>query len=192
MRTIILMLLISSFLVGCQQSPRKQYYVLSATPVTNQTAEITNTVGLGPIRVAEYLQHLQLVVNRDNNSLQLTENAYWGEPLQKGITRVLAINLMNNQSNRLVETFPWRSDAIPEFSLRLTVRDMQLIEGKAVINASWQLINNETRSVVTQQHFVRNKPTGSSPSQIAAAYSELLAELADDMNKALVSRLNKQ
>lgn len=185
MRTITLVVLISSLLVGCQQSPRKQYYVLSATPVTQQTEEITHTVGLGPIEIAEYLQHLQLVVNRDTNSLELTENAFWGEPLQKGIARVLAINLMNNQANRLVETFPWRSDAAPKFSLRLTVRDMQLINGDAVMNANWKLVNNQTRTVVSQQHFVRNKATGNSPSQIAAAYSELLAELAGEMNKAL-------
>lgn len=185
MRTITLVVLISSLLVGCQQSPRKQYYLLSATPVASQTEAITTTIGLGPIEVAEYLQRLQMVVNQDNNSLQLTENAYWGEPLQKGITRVLSINLMNNQSSRLVETFPWRSDVTPSISLRLTVRDMQLVKGAAVINASWTLINNETKSVLSQQHFVRSKATNNNPSQLAATYSELLAELAREMNKAL-------
>jgi len=187
MRIFTITLLVSSLLVGCQQSPRKQYYLLNATDNTNQTAAITRTIGLGPIEVADYLQHLQLVVNRDANSLQLTENAYWGEPLEKGITRVLAINLMNHQANRSIETFPWRSDTTPALSLRLTVHDLQLINNEAVINASWKLINNQTKSVLSQQHFVRKKSSGKSATQIATAYSELLAELATEMDKALVS-----
>lgn len=185
MRVFITLLLISSLLMGCQQSPRKQYYLLSATPAANHTTEITRTLGLGPIEVADYLRNTQVIINRNVNHLQITDNAYWGEPLQKGISRVLSVNLMNHQPNAIIETFPWRSDSTPELSLRLSIYDLQLINGEALINASWKLINNETKAVLTQQHFVRNKPSGDSPAQIAAIYSELLAELAGEMNKAL-------
>lgn len=185
MRVFITLLLVSSLLMGCQQSPRKQYYLLSATPTANHTAKITRTLGLGPIEVADYLRNSQIIINSNTNHLQVTDNAYWGEPLQKGIARVLAVNLMNHQSNAIIETFPWRSDSTPKFSLRLNIYDLQLINGEAFINASWKLINNESKAVLTQQHFVRNKPTGDSPAQIAAIYSELLAELAAEMNKAL-------
>jgi uncharacterized lipoprotein YmbA len=187
MRSFITLFLVGSLLIGCQQSPRKQYYLLSATPAANQTAEITRSLGLGPIAVADYLHNSQIIINRNANHLQITDNAYWGEPLQKGISRVLSVNLMNHQSNSIIETFPWRSDSTPKFSLRLNIYDLQLINGEALINASWKLINNETKAVLTQQHFVRNKPSGDSPAQIAAIYSELLAELAGEMNKALAA-----
>lgn len=187
MRVFIILFLISSLLVGCQQSPRKQYYLLNATPTTNQTAEITQTLGLGPIEVADYLRNPQIIINRNTNHLQITDNAYWGEPLQKGIARVLAVNLMNHQTNSLIETFPWRSDATPTLSLRLTIYDLQLINGEAAINASWKLIDNKTKAVLSQQHFVRNKSSGESAAEIAATYSELLAELAGEMNQALAA-----
>ena len=187
MRAFITLFLVASLLVGCQQSPRKQYYLLSATPATNKTAEITQTLGLGPVEVADYLRNSQVIVNRNANRLQITDNAYWGEPLQKGITRVLAVNLMHHQTNTLIETFPWRSDSTPTLSLRLTIYDLQLINGEAAINASWKLINNKTKAVVSQQHFVRNKPSGESAAEIAATYSELLADLAGEMNQALAA-----
>lgn len=187
MRIFITLFLVGSLLVGCQQSPRKQYYLLSAPPTANHTAEITRTLGLGPIDVADYLRNSQIIINRNANHLQITDNAYWGEPLQKGIARVLAVNLMNQQTNALIETFPWRSDSTPKLSLRLTIYDLQLINGEALINASWKLINNESKAVLTQQHFVRSKPSGESAAQIAVIYSELLAELAGEMNKALIA-----
>lgn len=187
MHALIVIFLLCTLTSGCQQSPRKNYYLLSATPTANQSDAISQTIGLGPIELADYLERSHIVRNRDANRLQLAEVDHWGEPLEKGITRVLAINLMNHNNSRLVEHFPWRSDATPTFSLRLSIYDLQLINGTAAINASWKLINNETKAVLSQHHFVRNKPSGDSAAQIAKTYSELLAELAKDMDQALAA-----
>lgn len=187
MLRLITLVIVGSLLVGCQQSPRKQYYLLSATPTASQTVAINQTLGLGPIEVADYLRNSQIIINRNANHLQITDNAYWGEPLQKGIARVLAVNLMNHQKNTLIENFPWRNDATPILGLRLTIYDLQFMNGEALINASWKLINNKTKKILSQQHFVRNKPSGESAAQIAATYSELLAELAGEMNSAIAT-----
>lgn len=185
--TLIVIFLLCTFATGCQQSPRKHYYLLSATPTANQIDAITHSVGLGPIELADYLERSHIVRNHDANRLQLADVDHWGEPLEKGIARVLAINLMNRDSSRLVEHFPWRSDATPALSLRLSIYDLQLINGAAAINASWKLIDNNTKAVLSQQHFVRSKPGGDSAAQIAKTYSDLLAELAEEMDKALTT-----
>lgn len=194
--TLIMIFLLCALATGCQQSPRKHYYLLSATPTANQSDanqpnSISHTIGLGPIEMADYLDRSHIVRNRDANRLQLAEVDHWGEPLGKGITRVLAINLMNHNNTRLVEHFPWRSDATPALSLRLSIYDLQLINGAAVINASWKLIDNNTKAVLSQQHFVRTKPSGESAAQIAKSYSELLADLASEMDKALLATQKK-
>ncbi|HEY0894422.1 MAG TPA: PqiC family protein [Cellvibrio sp.] len=194
--TLIMIFLLCALATGCQQSPRKHYYLLSATPTANQSDanqpnSISHTIGLGPIEMADYLDRSHIVRNRDANRLQLAEVDHWGEPLGKGVARVLAINLMNRDSTRLVEHFPWRSDATPTFSVRLSIYDLQLINGAAVINASWKLIDNDTKAVLSQQHFVRTKPSGESAAQIAKSYSELLADLASEMDKALLATQKK-
>jgi uncharacterized lipoprotein YmbA len=187
MRIFIVIILIGCTLIGCQHSPRKQYYLLSATTNTNQASAITKTVGLGPIEVAEYLQRSQLIINRDANSLQMSDNAYWGEPLQKGITRVLSINLMNHQPNRSIETFPWRNDSTPPVSIRLQIHDLQVIDGNAVINASWKLVDTASKKILTQHHYLQKKSCSENAREIAEAYSALLAELATEMDRALKS-----
>ncbi|WP_062065228.1 PqiC family protein [Cellvibrio sp. OA-2007] len=184
-RTFILTIITTSLLLGCQHSPRKQFYLLSATNSNTQATAITHSVGLGPIVVADYLQRSQLQVNNSENSLQLTENAYWGEPLQKGIIRVLAINLMNQDPSRAIEMFPWRQDSAPKFSIRLHIHELQVINGKAVINASWKLIDNSAKKTVSQHHYVNTHDCNGSPSDIAQAYSALLVTLADAINNAL-------
>lgn len=185
MRIFIIVVLIGSMLTGCLQSPRKQYYLLSAATNTDQAAAITQTVGLGPIEVAEYLQRSQVIVNRDANSLQMSDNAYWGEPLEKGIIRVLSINLMNHQPSRSIETFPWRNDSTPPISIRLQVHDLQIIDGNAVINASWKLIATASKKTLAQNHYIRKKACSENARDIADAYSVLLAELATEMDNAL-------
>jgi uncharacterized protein len=185
MRLLILTIITTSLLLGCQHSPRKQFYLLSATNSNTQAIAITRSVGLGPIVVADYLHRSQLQVNHSENSLQLTENAYWGEPLQKGITRVLAINLMNQDPSRAIEIFPWRQDSAPTFSIRVHIHELQVIDGKATINASWKLIDNNAKKTVSQHHYINNRACDGSPDNIAEAYSTLLATLADTINNAL-------
>jgi uncharacterized lipoprotein YmbA len=185
MRISIVIMLIGSMLTGCQQSPRKQYYLLSATTNTDQAGAITKTVGLGPIEVAEYLQRSQIIVNRDANSLQMSDNAYWGEPLPKGITRVLSINLMNHQPNRSIEIFPWRNDSTPSVSIRLQIHDLQIINGNAVINASWKLVDTASKKILTQNHYIQKRACNENAREIAEAYSALLAELAAELDRAL-------
>lgn len=172
-------------LMGCQQSPRKQFYLLSATESTYQSGKISQSVGLGPIEVADYLQRSQLIINRDPNSVQLATNAYWGEPVKEGIIRVLSLNLMNHQPARLVEAFPWRSDNKPAISIRLQVHELQVMNGNAVMNASWKLVDHLSEKNLAQYHYQGKVASGNDPAEIANAYSMLLKELADEMNNAL-------
>lgn len=187
MRTLIAILLIGFTVTGCQHSPRKQFYLLNATESTYASGKVTQLVGLGPIEVADYLQRSQLIVNRNLNSLQMAENAYWGEPVEEGIARVLSVNLMNHQPTRLVEVFPWRSDNKPDVSIRLRVHDLQVLNGHAVMNASWALVNNVSKQNLAQYHYQGKTASTSNPSDIANAYSLLLKELADEMNNALAT-----
>ena len=187
MRTFIAILVIGTLIMGCQQSPRKQFYLLSATESAYASGKITQVIGLGPIEIADYLQRPQLIVKHDQNSLQMAENAYWGEPLKEGIARVLAVNLMNHQPSRLVEIFPWRSDNRPVVSIRLRIHELHTMDGNAVMNASWALVNNSNKQTLAQFHYQGKATSSSNPREVANAYSSLLKELAAEMNSALTS-----
>lgn len=191
-RTLIVILVLG-LTSGCQQSPRKHFYLLSApdAPMAQQDSTINQVVGLGPIELADYLERSHIVRNREANRLQLAELDHWGEPLDKGIARVLAINLMHKNPQRLVEHFPWRSDAQPRYRLRLTIYDLQAKAGEASMTASWKLMDGTNKTLISQQRFVRSKTCGDSASDIAQTYSDLLVELAGEMDKAIASAETK-
>lgn len=182
-----ILLFVVCWLGGCQQSPQKHYYVLSpiASTPTDTDQPISSLVGIGPIEVADYLQRPNMVRMRNNNTLNLTTNDYWAEPLDKGIARILALNLTHYKPSRMVQEFPWRSDSIPPYSLRVHIHELLLTDHSATLNASWELINVSQKVSLNRQHFVRSVNTGTRASEMAKAYSQLLAQLAEEMNRAL-------
>jgi len=186
MRITLIMICLCSLLAACQQSPRKNYYVLSGPAEKIETnAEITQTIGIGPIELPEYLQRQQMVRHNDKNSLNVADNHYWAEPLDKGIARVIALHLSKDDKTRVLLPFPWRNDNKPTQSLRLYIHDLKLIDSKATLNATWELFDVEHKHLLHQQHFVRSITTKDNPLGMANAYSELIAQLAAEMNTLL-------
>lgn len=176
---------------ACQHSPQKRYYVLSpiesGSPATKSNETIDTIIGIGPIELADYLKRPNMVRMRDNNTLNLTTNDYWAEPLDKGIERILALNLTRYNPSRMIQSFPWRRDSTPVYSFRLQIHDLVLQEDEAIIDATWELIDNTRKESIVRQHFMRQIDAGSSAKAMAEAYSQLLGQLAEAMNNALVT-----
>ena len=174
------------WLAGCQQSPHKDYYLLSAPQVDAPAPQgIQQLIGIGPIEIADYLKRNQMVFSKNNQALQQLPNAFWAEPLDKGIARVLALNLTRQDPARMLIHFPWRSDSRPPLSLRVQVHSLNLDDQGASIHATWELFDNHSHTSASRQHFIRRLECPRNPSAMAKAYGELLAQLAGEMDKAL-------
>lgn len=186
-----IILAILCLIAACQHSPQKRYYVLSpiesGNPVTKSDETIDTIIGIGPIEMADYLKRSNMVRMRSNNTLDLTTNDYWAEPLDKGVERILALNLTRYNPSRMIQIFPWRRDSTPVYSFRLQIHNLVLKEDKALIEATWELIDNTKKQSISRQHFTRQIDAGSSAKAMAEAYSQLLGKLAEAMNNALVS-----
>lgn len=187
MRNLFGLFLLVALLGGCSSSPQKNYYLLSSVaPLPTEGSQaITRVIGVGPVEVAEYLNRLQIVWQSGQGELVMSGNHYWAESLEKGITRTLTLNLTAADSSRSLVAFPWRADARPRYSLRLNVQSLDKVGSQAVIDAVWQLMDNDTGSVLNRQRFIRSAPAGQGVSGLTQAYSALLGELARDMEKAL-------
>lgn len=184
----LMLLVIVCVLAACQHSPQKRYFVLSPTVAKTSADAQTNVnmlIGIGPIELADYLKRSNMVRMRTNNTLNLTANDYWAEPLEKGIARVLSLNLTQLEPSRMVQPFPWRRDSIPLHSLRLQIHELILTNGKAMMNATWELVDSEKKQSIVRQHFTRQLNAGSSAKAMAEAYSQLLGQLAETMDVAL-------
>jgi uncharacterized protein len=191
MRRILFIISFCSLMLGCQHSPQKNYYYLSAAQTTaknttpSANSNLTQVIGIGPIEIADYLNRLQIIENQTDNILKMADNAYWAEPLDKAIPRVLALNLTQLNSTRNVVDFPWRTDSKPRYSLRLHVYELTRKNNQASLNATWELVDNETKNNLVRRNFLHTLSVDSNTKALAQAYSKLLAELASEMDEAL-------
>lgn len=184
----ILLLIVVIFMSACQQSPQKNFYLLtSLIPLAEKKHDSSNRlIGLGPIELADYLNRPNMVRMHSDNRLNLNTNDFWAEPLDKGIVRVLSLNLGNLDTARLMQPFPWRSDRIPAYSLRVTINELVQSDRQTKINATWELVHAADKNIIERQHFIRTVDTENNSHAMAQSYSELLAELAEEMHKGLL------
>jgi uncharacterized protein len=190
MKKIIIAIVLCSLFVSCQHSPQKKYYYLN-TVATEQKApkpandNITTVIGIGPVEIADHLNRLQIIYSQTNNLLTVADNDYWAEPLDKGIARVIALNLIQYDGNRSFTTFPLRNDSKPQYSLRIQINSLTRANNEASIIATWELMDNTTKTNLQRRNFIRAIPVDTGAKNLAQAYSKLLAELANEMDEAL-------
>ncbi|MGI2103891.1 PqiC family protein [Shewanella frigidimarina] len=180
-------LLLLSLVSGCQSSPEKQYFVLTAMPsqmVSGSTA-LEHDIGIGPIDVAEYLHFTQLMYQLDDGSLQRFANSYWAEPLEQGISRVMSINLSQGDRRRNLVLFPWRANNTPQYSIKIKVTSLNRDGNNARLNANWELTNNSLHQTLAKQNFIAVTNAGSTAAELVSAYSNLLTQLAKEIEKSL-------
>ncbi len=199
MRLILLITFGCSLLMSCQHSPQKNFYYLTAQLTSEQSSlnvsakpatpidsnQNIRLIGIGPIEIADYLNRSQIIDNQANNSLNMADNAFWAEPLDKSIARVTALNLTQANSSRSFVYFPWRNDSKPRYSLRVRVDDLSRTGNQAKLNATWELMDNDTKSNLLRKNFTRSLSVDSGAKALALAYSQLLSNLAEEMNTEL-------
>lgn len=190
LRLVAIQLLIL-FLVSCGSSPPLNYYLLTANipggnPGGEEGAPATR-VGVGPVSIPEYLQRIQIAFSGTDNRLQVASNDRWSEPLELAIPRVIATNLARLDGGRFVTVFPWRQDEEPEYTVRIDLVHLNRnTDNLAAIEAHWRLLDNRTKSVLERGTFQATKNMDQfSYAALAAAYSDLLAELSRTLHAAI-------
>lgn len=195
MKERIILIIMCVFIYGCSNSPHKNYYLLNPPSIVQNkypvlTENITQSIGIGPVEMADYLNRSKIVVDqtnnvRSNNTLMVSDTDYWAEPLDKGIARVIALDLLQRNGNRSFIYFPWRSDSKPLYSLRVQINSLMCTNGQANMVATWEVLNNASKSTVERRHFIRAIPVEPGTKNLAQAYSQLLDDMAGEMDKAL-------
>jgi len=188
----LLSLLCVSLIAGCGHSPQKNYFVLSAPQPVQTSAAITQVVGIGPVTIADYLKRQRMVYLNDEMDLEVAENSFWAEPLDRGVARTLALNLVAAHPQLGTLNFPWRSDNKPPLSVRVDILGLGFNQGQASINADWLLFDNDKGEILQQHHFAASAPASKKAKGLARAYSQVLAQLAEQINQALDQQLSKQ
>ena len=141
--------------IGGRSAPA-QYHLLTARAERDTTTPLAGkTVGVGPVRIAQFLQRPQIVTHGGGTQLRFEENTRWGEPLDQGIQRVLLQNIAA-LTGAETRNFPWRQNATPDYALRLDIVDLdKLSNGESILEVSWIIEDlKNTRVLKTHQQRI--------------------------------------
>lgn len=143
-------------LAGCARTAQVSYYQLSALPAARTaptTAEAgTRVIGIGPVRLPEYLDRPQLVTRLTPNRLQLADSHRWAEPLGDNIPRVVGENLSVLLGTDRILLHPWPSTRTTDYQLLVEVlRFENEGDGAARLVARWSVKSRDGGMVLPER-----------------------------------------
>ncbi|MFB6098063.1 MAG: membrane integrity-associated transporter subunit PqiC [Salinibacter sp.] len=201
--------LIALSVTGCVRllEPRTSdatYYLLHdpqswSFPSTDTTGL---AVGLRRTRMASYLTDTRLVVRRGPHQIHFSEFHRWAEELNRGISRTVALALMDRPDVRLAETVPWPKGSRFDYIVQLHVLNFEGVgpppdpkakenapapEGHSQMVVRWTILEPESETVLARG-LTRHEHDGWRVTNYGALASHLgegLQKLANDLGDRL-------
>jgi uncharacterized protein len=169
-------------------SPRS--FVLTALPVpTEQPApSSTRAIGVGFVKVPEYLLARSIAIRRDTNEVVYLETARWAERLDRGLQRVLAANLTTLLPAVQVRLSAWRPEEVSA-EVYVVVEQFDVdIRGECVLKTSWRIMTPGGGEVRKAGQF-RATRQGPAPDSDPGAATAVMSTLVADLSRALADGL---
>jgi len=198
MKTTLALLLLCTLacLAGCgmRTSPSSRFYmpVALAAPAAQPQAQAKPgalRVGLGPLRLAEYLDRPQIVTRGAGVEVRMAEFDRWAEPLEDSVTRVVAQNVSALLGSHSVEVFPWSSGSDPACQVRGEILRLDGDLGRDAVLDAWFSVSDASGRKGDSHKVSYREPAGSSYADLVLAESRLLERLSRDIAAALKEQL---
>ena len=173
-------LFVPLLLLACGSSPQVRWFSLSSMESAYQPdGDEAVVLGLGPLRMPEYLNRSQMVTRGAGAELQVDEFNRWAEPFAVAVHRVIAEDVDKLVTGATVIAFPYDSRIRSHVDYRL-IGDVTRFEadmsGRVVLELQWGISSTDSEIVVKPGR--RRYETQVSATGDAAA-------VADAMNRAL-------
>jgi hypothetical protein len=175
-------------IAGCTNiggpTPPSRFYLLDPlAPVSGATGG--PAIGVGPIKVAEYLDRPQIVTRKGDHAIDLAEFDRWGEPLSESISRVVAMNLGRLLGSERVMRHLWRE---ADLDARVAI-DVRRLDGPPagplVLEAHWRV--RQASGVVERVTHLEEPVEATGFDALAAAASRALFALSKEIAGAIGS-----
>jgi uncharacterized lipoprotein YmbA len=178
---------------GCSVlSPRPdptKYFVLTAIDSSGATQPASSAasnlkIGLGPVKLPDYLHHTEVVTRVAPNRLDLSLDDQWAEPLDDNFRRVLAHNLEILIGTSQIEPFPWYAENLFDYKIEVTVERFERdASGGTQLAASWIIRDGHNDKVLMtrEANFAEIASGGieGSAGALSADLGDLSKQIAD-------------
>ncbi len=186
-QSITLCVIVSLLLVACGSSPPVRYFALS--PMDSAHRQDPNdavVLGLGPLRLPEYLNRSQIVTRGAGLEMEVDEFSRWAEPLTVALHRVVSADVDNMMDGVVVVAFPWESVVRDQVDYRLLGEITRFDadrSGRVVLNIQWA-ISDVSAGLAVPPHrskYETRAARSDDPAIVASAMNEALAMFSRDV-----------
>jgi uncharacterized lipoprotein YmbA len=195
--TPVLLTVIGSVLLGGCSLPQAQpdptrYFVLSVPGVETVAVAKPPILHLRTVELASYLKAKPMIVRRNNNEIEFRTYAFWGEPLELGIGRVLREELLARGAASAVLASGLRAVDV-DYDYELTVRVLACeggADGAVYFRAMWDLSTTGTAPKVAAHGDYRASGLrwdGKNETSLAAELSQAVAALSGEIATGLAN-----
>jgi hypothetical protein len=180
-------------LSGCARTQQLSYYQLSPLETARNAAAIGGTgemvLGIGPVRLPEYLDRPQFVTRLSTNRLQLEDSQRWAEPLGENIARVLRENLSALLGAERILLYPWPASQATDYQLLLEILHFENeSDGAARLVARWSVKGKDGGTVLPERRSSHRIPATSRDQEgLVAALNEALGNFSREIAEELAS-----
>jgi uncharacterized lipoprotein YmbA len=188
-----LLLSAAALLLGaCAGSPPSSFYLLTPMSVAPAAPGSGLIVGVGPVRLADYLDRPQIVAREVPNRLQVSEVHRWGGSLQDNLLLVLTQNLSLLLGAEQVLVYPWDDPLRPDYQVRMEVRRFDgSPDAEVELDARWSIEAADAAEAGGKgRSLIREAVGGTEVTDLVAAQSRALERLSRDI-AAEIERLEQ-
>jgi uncharacterized lipoprotein YmbA len=186
--------LVCGALTGCRifkpVQDQTRFYVLSNITASPSAVHSNQnlTIGIVPVEIPAYLQNSRIAVRRGTNEIDYSADRQWAEHLDKGIQRVLALDLSNLLPGSRMITSAWQRDDV-RAEVHITIQRFELDEkGEATLECQWRIISPDQGHAIQSGHVSitrKGPPLANNPTSAVQSLSEALADMSEKIAKAL-------
>ena len=179
---------------GCCRTQTAKFYTLNAlTDASTERQAVPSedgvAVGLGPIRLPEYLDRPQIVTRESPNEVRFAGFERWAAPLAGDFSSTLAQNLSTLLGTDRIALYPWRATTPIDCRVEIEVSRFDGKPGDSVLPESqWILFSKDRKQVLGTKTSSLSEPVnGNGYEALVAAQSRALAALGREIAEAIRS-----
>ncbi len=186
--TLLTVLALASCIMPESNHVEADFYLLSNTVQDQNQSKINDdhSFYLREIELPEYLKDSRLVVRPTSHTIKFREVDRWGEPLEDGIARVLAMNLQDQFNDSRYSVYPNRRKEGLRWDLAVSFSSFErIVNDRVSVAAKWSARAKSGTTISDSFFFEYALPLPGNESDELKAYNLALYSLSENILEEL-------
>ena len=178
-------------LSGCMRNNGPvQFYMLDADSGVADTVRVPAAsqgpvIGLGPIRIPDYLNRPQMIVAVSDNQYRLFEDHRWAERLDQNISLALFKALPRQLGTDRIVRFPWSQRQVVDYQVGIDILEFNVdASGQSRLIAQW-FIKRKGLPTIDKRSVYQFPASTTDQAVMVKAQSQCLTKLGQEISATL-------